>query len=77
MVWSQQLPAPVFGTPAVAGPEVLLVPCANGSLYGLDLDGGAVLWTVATGAPLFSSPLVLWRVAAGVWPAVVSATIRG
>ena len=56
-----------------AGPEdgaevdlvLLLVPCADGSLYCMDTGSGAVQWSYATGAPLFSTPLVLETVGSG------------
>lgn len=53
--WSRSLPAPVFSSLLAIG-ELLCVGCADGLLYALDSRSGAMVWTVATFKPIFSSP---------------------
>ena len=73
VTWAAKLGGPVFGSPLLlTGPDaslpgphgpsdrsLLLVPCADGSLYGVCGASGAVAWSVACGAPVFSSPVEL------------------
>lgn len=65
LAWATQLPAPVFGTPAVfeptdssdvpSRPWPAVVPCADGSWRGIDLASGAVVWSASTEATVEAS----------------------
>lgn len=48
---------PVSGSPALAG-GTLYVPSEDGTLYAADAETGAVLWQLALGGPVLSSPAV-------------------
>lgn len=58
--WERQLPAPVFSSLSVVTDALalVLVGCADGSLYALRLASGDVHWRIATHKPVFSSPCV-------------------
>lgn len=59
LVWENQLPAPVFASLNVdESTELLLVGCADGNIYGLDLFLGTIQWKTSTQKPVFSSPCV-------------------
>ncbi len=65
LLWEQQLPLPVFGTPAVHPVTGhILVPCVDGSLYCLGPQGSTI-WRCALDGPVFSSPLLLVAAAQG------------
>lgn len=58
-IWESQLPAPVFASLNVdVSTQLLLVGCADGNIYGLDLLLGTIQWKTPTQKPIFSSPCV-------------------
>lgn len=62
--WRVTLPGPVFGSPlCFSDPRVIIVPCADGCVYGLATGSGAWLWRVQTAAPVFAGPA--WSDAGG------------
>ncbi|KAG3030620.1 hypothetical protein PC120_g3607 [Phytophthora cactorum] len=57
--WRLQLPDPVFaGLNADFELNLLLVGCADGKLYGVNMVSGRIQWQLATEKPIFSSPCV-------------------
>lgn len=59
LVWETQLPAPVFASLNVdLSAQLLLVGCADGNIYGLDVLLGSIQWKTPTQKPIFSSPCV-------------------
>ncbi|KAG3247359.1 hypothetical protein PI124_g7924 [Phytophthora idaei] len=57
--WRLQLPDPVFaGLNADFELNLLLVGCADGKLYGVNMASGRIQWQLATEKPIFSSPCV-------------------
>ncbi|KAH7462042.1 putative acyl-activating enzyme 19 [Phytophthora ramorum] len=57
--WKLELPAPVFaGLNADYDSKKLIVGCADGKLYGVDMTAGAIQWQLSTEKPIFSSPCV-------------------
>ncbi|MCK6553337.1 PQQ-binding-like beta-propeller repeat protein [Candidatus Binatia bacterium] len=48
---------PVSGSPALAG-GTLYVPSEDGTLYAVDGGSGTILWQLALGGPILSSPAV-------------------
>ncbi|KAG7383886.1 hypothetical protein PHYPSEUDO_003243 [Phytophthora pseudosyringae] len=57
--WRLQLPAPVFaGLNVDYESKMLLVGCADGQLYGVNMTSGVAQWQLATEKPIFSSPCV-------------------
>ncbi|MEP0843905.1 MAG: PQQ-binding-like beta-propeller repeat protein [Phycisphaerae bacterium] len=49
--------AALVGSPTISG-QIAYVPCGDGRLYALDLQTGAVLWSLEVGAPLISAPCI-------------------
>lgn len=56
-VWSRQLPGKVFATPAL-GNGILVVPCCDGGIYGLNAANGEIKWRVATSKAIVASPAI-------------------
>jgi outer membrane protein assembly factor BamB len=57
--WKLQLAAPVFaGLNVDVASRILVVGCADGHLYGVDLSSGGVRWQLAADKPVFSTPCV-------------------
>lgn len=55
--WQARLRRPIFGGPVLASQQaILLVPCVDHCIYGLDSETGFMRWRIETGAPLFCSP---------------------
>ena len=55
IIWSYQLPKPVFASPAVT-PTGVLFACTNKTIYSFD-STGSIQWTFCTDQPIFSSPV--------------------
>jgi len=58
-IWSTRLPAPIFSSPVVAvDGSLLVVGCADGSVYGINSMNGEHLWkqNCSSSDPIFSSP---------------------